>query len=118
MALLLKPVLSSGQTPTITAKRASEYAGRKVMAHDSVYGGRVLNDSTVLYFLGANENRKPLTVIYCPNSKLGFNQPERHIKTLQRGKLYVTGFIIMINKNPFIVVKNDRDIAYDMPLPD
>jgi len=118
LTFAMLPVWCMSQTPKILAKDAHKYAGRVVMVHDSVYGGQVVNDSTTVYYIGANENKHPLTIIFCTGSNLKLSQPERHIRTMQSGKFYLIGMIFMINKNPFMVIKNLRDLAYDMPLPD
>ena len=80
---------------------------------DSVYFGKVYNDSTLVVELGNRRLIAPLTVIFSAGKNPKLAEPNFVAAYLQRTKISVSGFVMLVKGHPTIIVTNWRDLKVD-----
>lgn len=116
LLLSVFPFISKGQKLVIAAREAIRFEGKWVTVRDSVYEGKVINDSTAIYYLGGKASSKKLAVIHITRPPVILShQSDKYIKALQLGKVIFKGEIFKFNGVPTIVVRAEKDMAIDVP---
>ena len=94
----------------IKASAAIKYVGREVVVADSVYNIKAYSDSTAVIDLGGKNLKAPLNIVLDFNSKLGFDA--KFIKNFKEARIAVTGFVILVDDQPAIVVTEKQKIKF------
>ena len=97
----------------IMAKEAYRHVGERLTVRDSVYFGKVYNDSTAVVELGNRRYIAPLTVIFSAGKNKLLDDPKFVSNYLQRGKISVNGLILMIKGHPTILVSDWNALKVD-----
>lgn len=106
------------QLKVVTGKEAAKFEGQTVNVRDSVYDGKILNDSTAVYYVGAKASQHPLVVLHIirsPNVLSG--QPDRYIKALQRGKVNFNGKIFIVEGIPMAIIRGVKEFGIEVKMP-
>ena len=96
--------LNASAQQAINAKNISGHVGQQVTVIDSIYGVKIYNDSVAVLDLGAKGMKAPLNIVY--NSKMKIDAS--FLKAFKESKISVTGFVILVDNQPSIVV-TDKD---------
>lgn len=110
---ILCPLLISAQNFT-PIKELTKHEGEFVTVRDTFYGGKVLNDTTAIYNLGSLNPQEALTVIHCLTNGKNFGKQKRLIGRRNFDRITVTGNVFMVNNSPFIVVRNEKFIKFQV----
>ncbi len=97
----------------IMAKEAYKHVGELITIKDSVYFGKVYNDSTAVVELGNRRLIAPLTVIFNAGKNVKLSDPNFITGYLQRSRISVSGFVMLIKGHPTLIVTNWRDLRVD-----
>jgi hypothetical protein len=109
--ILLFSVLVKNKTfgqQVIMAREAYKHVGQMTTVRDSVYFGKVYNDSTAVVELGNRRYIAPLTVVFSAGKNPILSDP-RFIGDIQRSRIPVTGLIMLIKGHPTLIVLNWRN---------
>lgn len=97
----------------IMAKEAYKHVGERITVKDSVYFGKVYNDSTAVVELGNRRLIAPLTVIFSAGKNPQLADPNYVYNHLQRSRISVNGLILMIKGHPTIIVSDWKALKID-----
>ena len=97
----------------IMAKEAYKHVGEKLTVKDSVYFGKVYNDSTAVVELGNRRLIAPLTVIFSAGKNPRLSDPNFISNYLQKSRISVKGLIMLIKGHPTIIVTDWNDFKVD-----
>lgn len=100
----------------IMAKDAYRHIGEKMSVKDSVYYGKVYNDSTAVVELGNRRLIAPLTVIFSAGKNPRLSDPKFVADYLQKSRITVNGLILLIKGHPTIIVSDWHDLKVDQPV--
>ena len=95
------------------AKEAYKHVGEKLTVKDSVYFGKVYNDSTAVVELGNRRLIAPLTVIFSAGKNPRLADPAFISNYLQKSRISVKGLIMLIKGHPTIIVTDWNDFKVD-----
>lgn len=98
------------------AKDAYRHIGEKMSVKDSVYYGKVYNDSTAVVELGNRRLIAPLTVIFSAGKNPRLSDPKFVTDYLQKSRITVNGLILLIKGHPTIIVSDWHDLKIDQPV--
>ena len=93
----------------IMARDAYKHVGEMMTVRDSIYFGKVYNDSTATVELGNRRLIAPLTVVFSAGKNPKLSDPN-YISDLQRSRITVSGLIMLIKGHPTLIVLNWRDL--------
>ena len=99
----------------IRAKEAYRHVGEMITVKDSVYFGKVYNDSTAVVELGNRRLISPLTVIFSAGKDPRLSDPNFISVYLQSSRISVSGLIMLIKGHPTIIVTRWSDLKVNQP---
>ena len=108
-------VASSCAQQVIRAKEAYRHVGERLIVRDSVYFGKVYNDSTVVVELGSRRLISPLTVIFSAGKNPRLSDQRYLSSYLQSGRISVYGVILLIKGHPSMIVSDWNNLKFDQP---
>lgn len=94
----------------IMAKDAYKHIGERITVKDSVYYGKIYNDSTAVVELGNRRLIAPLTVIFSAGKNPRLSNPRYVADSLQKSRISVKGLILLIKGHPTIIVSDWHDL--------
>jgi hypothetical protein len=97
----------------IMAKDAYRHIGEKIIVKDSVYYGKVYNDSTAVVELGNRRLIAPLTVIFSAGKNPRLADPKFIAEYLQKSRISVNGLILLIKGHPTIIISDWNALKVD-----
>jgi len=97
----------------IMAKDAFKHVGERITVKDSVYFGKVYNDSTAVVELGNRRLIAPLTVIFSAGKNPRLSDPRFVASYLQSGRISVNGLILLIKGHPSMIVSDWNDLKFE-----
>ncbi len=94
--------------PIITAKEAYKHVGELVVVRDSIYNGKIMNDSTAAFQVGKETTTPILTITFILSARF---RPidKKTIIALQRNKVELYSIIKGSKKAPEIIIHHDTD---------
>ena len=97
----------------IMARDAYKHIGERITVKDSVYFGKVYNDSTAVIELGNRRFIAPLTVIFSAGKNPRLADPRFVSSYLQSGRIRVNGLILLIKGHPSMIVSDWSDLKFE-----
>jgi hypothetical protein len=95
----------------IDAKDAYKYIGRVVIVHDSIYSGKIYQDSLAVCQIGKKTNTPRLNFIYINTLNVPLDQ--RFIHTPMSRKIWIKGIVLGTEGAPVIILRGPANLGID-----